>query len=350
MSRTIGARSDDRRPSTAAGSTAAALAAPFMRTPFQVHPWLKSGHLQTVGAVYLPGQRFPYSARQHRVDVCSGDQVVLHDDCPAAWRAGDRAVFLIHGLAGCHQSHYMVRIAARLHARQVRVFRMDLRACGAGWNLARKSFHSACTDDVAAALRVAARLCPGSPIALAGFSLGGNLTLKLLAEFADDLPAPIDRACATSPPVDLLACSENLQRGYNRIYDRHFARTMRKRMVQRVQALEGVYQGTFAAPPRTMREIDAGLTAPLWNFSGVDNYYRVASPADDLRKIRIPTILVAADDDPLIPVRIYHELQTPPEVHLHITRGGGHLGFVGRRGVDPDTRWLDWRIIEWATL
>ncbi len=121
---------------------------------------MASGHAQTLAGVYLPAGRYPYRARQHRVALADGDQLVLHDDRPDAWQAGDRAALLIHGLAGCHTSGYMQRIAHKLSARGVRVFRMDLRGCGAGQGLARWPYHSGRTEDAVAALEAIARLRP----------------------------------------------------------------------------------------------------------------------------------------------------------------------------------------------
>ena len=155
---------------------------------FVPHPWLKSPHAQTVAAAYLPGARYPYRARQHRVQVDAEDRIVLHDDCPSEWSAGNRVALLIHGLAGCHLSSYMVRVSARLTVRGLRAFRMDLRGSGAGMALARRPFHAGRTADLREALGYIRRTCPGSPITLVGFSIGGNLALKLLGETDAGMP------------------------------------------------------------------------------------------------------------------------------------------------------------------
>ena len=103
---------------------------------------MRGGHLQTIAAGYLPGHKFPYQAVQHTVVLPDGDAIILHDDCPPAWTPSDRVALLIHGLAGCHESPYMVRIAGKLNAIGVRTFRMDLRRSGAGWRLARFPYHA----------------------------------------------------------------------------------------------------------------------------------------------------------------------------------------------------------------
>ncbi len=162
-----------------------------------------------------------------------GDQIVLHDDCPDGWRPGDRAALLIHGLAGCHESGYMVRIAHKLHAAGVRAFRMDLRGCGAGAALARLPYHSGRSEDARAALVAIAELAGGSPTTLVGFSLGANIALKLLGELGQAKCGNLDSAMAVCPPIDLAACSRQIARGGNRLYDRHFVHLLLRQLRRR---------------------------------------------------------------------------------------------------------------------
>src|SRR5262249_16724822 len=139
---------------------------------------------------------------------------------------GDRTALLIHGLVGSHLSPYMQRVAGKLNAHGIRTFRMDLRGCGAGAALARYPYHSGRSDDAAASVRKIAEVCPGSSTTLIGFSLGGNITLKLVGELPDELPPNLDSAVAVSPPIDLLHCVESLRRPLNRFYDRYFVRLL----------------------------------------------------------------------------------------------------------------------------
>jgi predicted alpha/beta-fold hydrolase len=178
--------------------------------------------LQTLAGVYLTTRPIAYRATQHRVAVSDDDAVVLHDDCPAIWRPGHRAALLLHGLSGCHASQYMQRIAAKLNDRGVRTFRKDLRGCGVGISFARRPYHSGRSDDAAAAVRFIGDACPGSPLTIIGFSLGANIVLKLLGELGDSCCGGLDSAVAICPPVELMACSQNLSRWSNRIYDAHF--------------------------------------------------------------------------------------------------------------------------------
>ena len=315
---------------------------------FHPHPLFRTGHLQTLAGIWLPQGLPAESAAQHHVTLADGDRVVLHDDCPATWQAGARTALLIHGLAGNHASPYMVRIARKLNARGERTFRMDLRGCGAGLGLARLPYHSGRSEDAIAALATIATLCPGSPTTLIGFSLGGNITLKLLGEDPASVPAQLDRAVAVCPPVDLLACVKNLERGVNRWYDRHFVVLLREQLAALRRLIPDAPILAATARPRGVFEFDEAFTAPVCGFGTAANYYRLCSSAQFIPDIRVPTSILAAADDPLVPPDVFRELRLSPAVKLHLPNSGGHLGFIGRRNGDPDRRWMDWRVVEWA--
>jgi hypothetical protein len=315
---------------------------------FRPHPLFPTGHLQTLAGVLLPNQQPRETATLHRVPVEDGDQIVLHDDCPPQWQSGERTALMIHGLAGCHDSPYMRRIAQKLNHRGVRTFRMDLRGCGAGVGLARLPYHSGRSADAAMALRKIAELCPEAPTTLIGFSLGGNITLKLLGETPQELPASLDRAVAVCPPVDLMYCVQSLARGVNRFYDRHFARLLRKQIDENRLKVPGAPGLERGRPPRGVFEFDEAFTAPVCGFGTAANYYRLCSSAQFVPEIRVPTLILAAADDPLVPGPMFDSLRLPPAVELRLTRSGGHLGFIGRNDGDPDRRWMDWRVVEWT--
>ncbi|HVC95274.1 MAG TPA: alpha/beta fold hydrolase [Pirellulales bacterium] len=315
---------------------------------FQPHALFRGGHAQTLAGIYLPGSRYPYRAVQRQVVVADGDRIVLHDDQPSGWQPGERTAIMIHGLAGCHTSPYMRRIAGKLAARGVRVFRMELRGCGAGLGLARLPYHGGQSDDAAAAAEEVARLCPGSPTTLIGFSLGGNITLKLIGELGDRPCGGLDSAIAVCPPVDLQAAVARMSRMQNRPYDRHFVKLLLQRVDARQRVMPDAPTVEFARRPRGLWEFDDAFTAPVSGFGTAENYYRRASSCRVVNNIRRPVLLIASRDDPLVPSVSLEALDMPAAVRLYLTDSGGHLGFVGRRGQDPDRRWLDWRIVEWV--
>jgi predicted alpha/beta-fold hydrolase len=316
--------------------------------PFRPHALLRGAHAQTLAGVYLPSRVPEYRAAHHEVPLADGDRVVLHDDCPRGWGPGDRVALLIHGLAGCYESGYMQRIAHKLAQRGVRAVRMDLRGCGAGVRLARLPYHSGRSEDAAAALETLERLAPRSPVTLVGFSLGGNIALKLAGELGDQRCGGLDSVIAVCPPVDLAACSRQIQKRPNQFYDRYFVRLLRQQVAGRARLVPDAAVLERGARPRTLWEFDNVYTSVVCGFGTADGYYAQASSLPLLSRIRLPAVVLASRDDPLIPPDALQNARLPAAVRLHLTEHGGHLGFVGRAGVDPDRRWMDWRVVDWV--
>lgn len=243
----------------------------------------------------------------------------------------------------------MVRIAAKLKARGIRAFRMDLRGCGAGIGLARLPYHSGRSEDVHAALHEIQSLCPDSPISLVGFSLGGNIVLKLAGELGAAVPSCLSRVMAVCPPVDLALCTEALSLGANRAYDRYFVRLLLRQLRLRRRALPDAPAGDlFQNPPRRLVEFDDRFTGPVCGFGNAANYYRQSSSGQFLASISVPTLIVASRSDPLIPAGPLERATKSPAVRAVLTDCGGHLGYFGRSGLDPDRRWMDWRVVDWV--
>ncbi len=313
---------------------------------FRPHRLLRGGHAQTLAGAWLPRRRRPYLARPWQVVLDDGDQIVLHDDCPDTWRAGDPVALLVHGLCGSHQSPYMVRVAAKWNARGRRVFRMDMRGCGAAETLASKPGHAGRSEDVRAAVQWIAEHCPESPLALVGFSLGGNLVLKYLGELGDDTAACVQQAVAVSPPIDLIRCSQYVQRGIRALYARKFVRQLVAQLQRRKQHVAELADVCIDPTPSTLYEFDDRFTAPLSGFRNAGDYYQRSSSAVTLHRIARPTWILAADDDPLIPGQIFRDTKLSSQIQVTITSSGGHLGYIARSGRDPDRHWMDWRILE----
>ncbi len=317
--------------------------------PFRSHPFLRGGHAQTVAGVVWPGRLPPYRAARRHVRLADGDVIVLHDDAPQGWRRGGRAALLVHGLAGCHLSPYMIRVAAKLNAAGVRTFRLDLRDCGAGQGLARRPYHAGKSEDVLAALAELAAICPESNLALIGFSLGGNLALKLLGQSAADVPPRLRRAVAINPPLDLAVCALALRAPLARIYDRHLVGLLWRQLARRALAYPDEPTCDLSRRPRDLWAFDDLFTAPAAGFESARHYYECSSAAQFLPQVRVPTLILSSRDDPLVPAGIFEGLSHSPAVSVHVAEGGGHLGYVARRGPDPDRRWMDWRIVEWIS-
>lgn len=316
---------------------------------FRPHRLLGNRHLQTIASFALRCKEYPYRAVSHPISLDNGDTTFLHDDRPDRWQATSPTALLVHGLSGCHQSSYMVRIAGRLNEAGVRTFRMDMRACGAGEGLSCLPYHAGCSDDLLKALQRIAQICPASPISLVGFSIGGNAALKLMGETPGGLPQNLCRSVIFNPPIDLAACVGHLSTGAIRFYDRFIVRSLYRQLRRSDRLVEHAPHVALAPKPRGQREFDDLYTAGVWGFETVDELYDETSALPVITNVRIPTLLIASRDDPLVPVEIFERLQLPPAVTMHLTDHGGHLGFVGRQNSDPDRRWMDWRIVDCIT-
>jgi len=325
------------------------MASPFSIPEFQPHPLLRNGHAQTLAGVYLPNGRFVERAARHRVVLPDGDAVVLHDDVPADWRPGDRVALLLHGLAGCHQSSYMLRIARKLVGRGVRAIRMDLRGCGAGEGLASRPYHAGRSEDARAALEYLQTLCPESPVTLVGFSLSGNIVLKLVGESPETVPTNVEKAAAVCPSLDLALCARSLLGPGQKLYERHFVWLLCRQIEVNRRLRPDVPALASARRLKTLLDFDDAYTGPVCGFGTADNYYSINSARRHVANIRLPTLILVAEDDPLVPRASFDGIEPPDTVLLHRTRHGGHLGYIGRTGVDPDLRWMDWRMVDWTT-
>ncbi|QDV50748.1 YheT family hydrolase [Gimesia fumaroli] len=318
--------------------------------PFIPHRFYRNAHLQTIVGQFHSRIKAPYQAEQHSCRLPDNDLLIVHDDCPGNWKPGDRVVILLHGLSGCHRSSYMVRLTHKLNQRGVRVFRMDLRGCGAGTGLAKSPYHAGSFLDLQVALDRVEFLCPGSPIGIAGFSLGGTISLNYLGRpnIVSDM---VDRAFVLNPPIRLSESVQVFGKPLFGHYQRHFISNLTKHIRTSHHLNEHTHKVSGENYPRNMRDFDDQFTAPLVGYESAEDYYSQCSPAEVVTHINIPTLIITAMDDPLVPANTYSEirdhLSDHSKVTLHLTKHGGHLGFIGAPSSDPDPRWSDWRIVDW---
>jgi hypothetical protein len=249
-------------------------------------------------------------------------------------------IVLVHGLEGSGDASYMRNLSSAALRAGFAAHRFNMRTCGGTEALCRTLYHAGLTSDLAEVLRrMRAEGC--APAFLVGFSLGGNVVLKLAAELGDSAPDLVRGVCAASTPLDLDACARRIAEPDNRLYEARFVRRMRDRLCATGRYRRDQFDGL-----RSVIEIDDRFTAPSFGFDNAANYYRTQSAIAHMAGIRIPALLVQAKDDTFIPFAIYESaaVRGHPCVQLLITEYGGHLGFVGRR---PHRFWLDDAIMEW---
>jgi hypothetical protein len=317
-------------------------------------PLLASPDVQTILGVLRFTREPPSQTRL--VELADGDRIALEVTTPASWRPSGVTVVMLHGLCGCHRSPYLVRLAARLERRGARAVRMNLRGCGSGAGLARGIYHSGRSEDVLRVLEELRREHPQGRLSLVGFSLGGNIALKLAGELGEAAGRLLERVIAVCPPVDLDLCQRRLHLPRNRIYERHFLRLL----VRAARARHRYFPelGSVDLPRGiSLRDFDDLYTAPHGGFRDAADYYQRASARPLLARIRVPCRILFAEDDPFIAAEAAEGIELAQCVEVVRTRSGGHLGFIGRdaRGGYGAAgwgtlRWMDERVLEWLGL
>ncbi len=314
-------------------------------TKFRPFPFLGNPHVQTILGSALKGYTTDLPHEVIQLPLADGDTLLLYDSQSGTWEPGKPIAVLVHGLTGCHTSGYMIRLGKRLVANGYRVVRMDLRGAGPSIRLARKFYNAACSADVREVLRYYNRQFPSSPIVLVGFSLGGNIVLKLAGEEAGNPIANLVAIATAAPPIDLKVCSILLAQPKNLFYDRYFAKAL-------VGAVEEHYrlfpdQEKIDFPSKlTLREFDDLYTAPRGGFADVEDYYEKAACLPLIEQIKIPTLIFTAKDDPFIALEPIRKLQGQTNIEVRVVDRGGHLGFLGPDG-NGGVRWLEPRMAEW---
>ncbi len=310
--------------------------------PFKPLPFLGNAHVQTVLGAFFGNEAPRQPLQTTVVPLSDGDGIAAHMASPPAWASGAPQAVLVHGLGGCHASPYVVRVMNRLLGRGWRVVAVDMRGAGAGVAHASRIYNAACSDDIAAVVRHFQALAPDSPTCLVGFSLGGNIVLKLAAE-AVTTGMALAAVVAIAPPVDLERCSRLIEKlpFYNRFFVRHLTDQVRK------------HEETHAHVPRTpfprgltLLEFDDLYTAPRGGYAGALDYYRRASSLPLIDAIQAPTLVLSARDDPFVCAQPLEKLAPRKNIETHIAAQGGHLGFLGFDGAGG-VRWAERHVVEW---
>ncbi len=316
--------------------------------PFKPFPLLANPHLQTILSVQLHWVSEPPSETQH-VSLPDGDQLALDISTPANWRSSDLTVVLLHGLCGCHLSPYMVRMASKLWRLGIRAVRMNLRGCGSGYGLARHPYHSGRSEDLLAVLQTLKTTWPQSPIIAVGFSLSGNILIKLIGELRSSASDYLLHAIAVCPPLDLTACVQKFSAPSNWLYARRFSSLLRAAVAAREAAFPDMPPVTL---PKhfTLYEFDTLFTAPQCGFQSAEDYYTQCSAAPLLPQVTLPCHILFAKDDPLIDATTLQRANLPTHINMIDTQHGGHLGFLGRLGRSGGFRWLDEQLLKWIQI
>lgn len=320
--------------------------------PFRPHPLLRSGHLQTLAIGVIPGDQPPYRAKTIKVELEDGEAVVVHEEAGVAVGSNADLVILIHGLGGDHSSPYLGRLAGRLEAAGFLVWRVDLRGCGRSSEFCSRPANAGRSHDLAAVVNHAGNLYPGRPIHVVGFSLSGNIVLKMLGEAGGNASAldltqsALASAIAVAPPAKLKVCADNMERWSRWVYTSYYLKVLD----DQVQAQRRRWPNWARVPEepviKSIRQFDARYTAPLSGYRGSEEYYAAASSLPLLPQITTNTEIIADRHDPIVPYSTIAAAKLSESTKLTTTRKGGHMGYYGLDERGKLIRWLEHYVAE----
>jgi predicted alpha/beta-fold hydrolase len=303
------------------------------RRTFTARRWLSGGHVQTL-ASFLIQRKFQVPAPEERfIEVAPGVKVLCH----CHWqkdRAQALTLIVVHGLEGSSESQYMLGITEKALAAGMNVIRYNQRNCGGTDALAPVLYHSGLSSDVAAVAKDIIARDGIARLALVGFSMGGNIVLKLAGEWAREVQPQFRAVAVCCPAIDLATSADTLHEPSNRIYEKYFLWALRRRMIQKASLFPDHFDVSRLEGIQSLREFDDKITAYYCGFAGVADYYDRASAAHVVEQIAVPTLLLHAANDPFI--RITAETRRKIASNRNITfvetPDGGHCAFLGVRG------------------
>jgi predicted alpha/beta-fold hydrolase len=319
-------------------------------TAFVPRRGLADGHLQTIAGNFYPRPRFWLASETETVEVdpADGSRVLCHCHWqPEAVRAGRLTVVLAHGLEGSSESRYILGITARAWEAGCNVVRMNMRTCGGTETLTPTLYHSGLSGDLGAVVRHFSRQYSLERVALVGYSMGGNMALKLAGEWGSG--APLVAVATVCPAIDLATGADALHEGFNRTYEWRFLRGLIARYRRKAQLFPEIYAPLEEIGPiRSIREFDNKIVARYWDFRNADDYYYRAASARVVERITAPTLILRAEDDPFI--RLTEEtrarLLANPCISLVETRHGGHCGYLSR-DAGNEIHWAEVTVIRY---
>jgi hypothetical protein len=330
---------------------------PEMHFPaFDPPVWLRNNHVQTLVASRKP-RRWKYGWKTSEpmlVDLGTDGKL----GAEASWQPGKREdsplLFLMHGLEGSAESHYLIGMSKKAYARGFHTVRVNTRNCGGTEHLTPTLYCAGLSQDVAAIVSHFRERLGLTEVYAAAVSLGANILLKYLGEQGEEGRNGLRGVAVLSPPIDLAAGVRKMEEPQNWIYQRYFVGKLIERMRRKTALFPDLGDMNRIAKVRTIHEFDDVVTAPHFGFGSADNYYRLASSGPLLRNIRVPTLIIQAQDDPLVPFESFRNpgIESNPWLRLLTPTHGGHTGFLGSRSAcreDLDAYWGECRAVQFLS-
>ena len=318
--------------------------------PFDYHPLFTGGHTQTLYAWartrHLPELPAPV---ERYFDVADDARVLAHchwHDSPAT----HPTIILLHGLEGSSAAHYMRGIADKAWAAGWNAVRLNQRNCGHTEHLSRGLYHSGLIQDPLFVMRELIDRDGHTSIVVAGYSLGGNLAIKLAGDLGDAAPTALKAVCAVSPTLDLARCVHALERRANMVYQWNFVRQLKARMRRKAAAFPGDFSLDALDSIWTVRRFDELYTAPHHGFLDAADYYQRASALRVVDRIHVPALIMTAEDDPFVPTDPFRstEMTGNANITVVVTPHGGHCAYLEHGANGYDGYWAEREILRFA--
>jgi len=314
--------------------------------------WLRNAHAQTLAGNFLPRINLLAHGEQRIFEIqhSQPEEHRIAVMCLCHWQQNRHSaptVVIVHGLEGSSDSQYVVGTGSKAWAAGMNVVRMNMRNCGGTETLTPTLYHSGMSGDVASVLRSLVRQDKLECLAAVGYSMGGNLVLKLAGEYGNTFPPELRAVCAVSPAMDLAASADALHRWQNRIYEARFLRNLKRRFRRKAKLFPARYQIHHLPRLASIREFDHYVTARYEGFLSADDYYSQSSSSRLAERISLPTLIVHASDDPFIRLlpQTRNKLHANPNVALVETQHGGHCAFLETPN-GYDGRWAERLVID----
>jgi predicted alpha/beta-fold hydrolase len=316
--------------------------------PFQPHRLLRQRDAMTIAAAFWPRRhRFLPRGVERLFEVEPGTKILAQ----AHWQKGPRnapTLVLVHGLEGDIKSEYMLGAADNAFSQGFNVVRVNQRNCGGSDTLTKTLYNSGLSNDYLAILIELIDSDSLPAIFFGGYSMGGNLVLKMAGELGPAAPPQLRGICAVVPALDLALCVDACGLPRNRLYNWHFVTSLKRRMRRKNKLFPGLYNLEELSKVRKLRDFDNVITAPNCGYRDADDYYFRASAARVMYRISVPTLLIVAKDDPVIPFESYSEpgIATNSCITLLAEDYGGHGSFISNDSAER--HWAEARIVEFC--
>ena len=316
---------------------------------FAPHAALRNRHAMTIAAAYWP-RRFALPRAEERLFRVAEDTQLL---AACHWQGGKPTdapvIVIVHGLEGSCDSNYVLGIAEKAYRCGFHVVRLNQRNCGNSEKLTPTLYNSGMSEDYQAVFEELSEGDGFTQIFFAGYSMGGNLVTKMAGEYGAAAPRALRAVCAICPALDLAACADALNKGENYFYQRHFVQGLMARYTRKAALFPKIYSQDGFGKIRSVREFDDAITAPSFGYRDAQEYYETASARKVVGQVRVPMLMITAQDDPFVPYESFLAalVTENPGIRFVAPEHGGHCAFISRHG-GAERFWAEARVVEFC--